>query len=151
MGDEHLPPVPVGLVAARIIEAGLLFHRQAVEFGAHHDGGPVAVLVDRDQSGPAYAFGDLEPERAHFGREPGGRFHFLKRKLGMGVEFLVERVELWIVARDRRLDRLLEIDNVELCVGRQQAGRNQCGGRRQGSDKSIHGVVSLDCVAALSA
>jgi len=45
----------------------------------------------------------------------------------MGVDFLVERVELWIVARDRRLDRFLEIDNVEFCVGRRQGSRNQCG------------------------
>ena len=127
MGDEHLPPVPVGLVAARIVEAGLLFHRQRVEFGAHHDGGPVAIPVDGDQPGPADLLGDLEAERAHLRGEPGGGFHFLKGKFRMGVDFLVERIELWIVARDRRLDRLLETDDIELCVGRQQAGREQCG------------------------
>jgi hypothetical protein len=151
MGDEHLPPVPVGLVAARIIETGLFLHRQAIEFGAHHDGGAVAVLVDRNQPGLADILGDLEAERAHLGGEPGGRFHLLKRKFRMGVEFLVKRIELRIVARERRLDRLFEIDNVELCMGRQQAGRNQCGGRRQGFGKWIHGVVLLECVAVLSA
>jgi hypothetical protein len=36
-------------------------------------------------------------------------------------------------------------------MGRQQAGREQCGGRRQGSDTWIHDVVSLDCIAALGA
>ena len=88
MGDEHLPSVPVGLVAARIVEAGLLFHRQAVEFGAHHDGGSVAIFVNGDQPGLADVLGDLEAERAHLRGEPGGGFHFLKGKFGMGVELL---------------------------------------------------------------
>jgi hypothetical protein len=42
----------------------------------------------------------------------------------MGVEFLVERVELWIVARERRLDRLLEIDDIELCVAGSRLAAN---------------------------
>jgi hypothetical protein len=43
----------------------------------------------------------------------------------MGVEFLVERVELWIVACDRRLDGFLELSDIHLGVGRHQAGREQ--------------------------
>src|SRR5437868_2302184 len=109
MSDEHLPSVPVGLVAARIVEAGLLFHRQAVEFGAHHDGGAVAIPVDGDQPGLADIFGNFEAERAHLRGEPGCGFHFLKGKFGMGVELLVERIELWIVARDRRLIAFLRL------------------------------------------
>jgi hypothetical protein len=56
----------------------------------------------------------------------------------MGVELLVEGIELWIVARERRLDRFLEGDDVEFGVGGQQGRREQGGGCREGSDKSVH-------------
>ena len=123
MGHKRLPAVPAGLVAAGIGKAGFLFHRQRVEFGAHHDGGAIAIFIDGDQPGLAYLLGDIEAERAHFGGELGCGFYFLKGKFRMGVDVLVERVELWIVAFDRRLDRGLETGNIELCVRRQQAGR----------------------------
>src|SRR2546422_11655185 len=71
--------------ASTIVEAGLLLHRQAVEIGTHHNGGPVAVPVDGDQPGLAGILGDVEAERAHLRGEPRGRFHFLKRKLRMGL------------------------------------------------------------------
>ena len=55
VGHECFTSLPGGLVAARIGKAGLLFHRQRIEFGAHHDGGAIAILVDRNQSGLADA------------------------------------------------------------------------------------------------
>ena len=118
MRDKRLLAVPVGLVAACIVEAGFLFHRQRVEFGAHQDGRTVAVLVDRDQSGLADLFGDLEPERAHLGGEFCRGLHLLKGEFGMGVDVLVERVEFWIVGLERFLDRGLERGNVELGMRR---------------------------------
>ena len=99
---------------ARIGKAGLLFHRQRVEFGAHQDRRAVAVLVDRDEAGLADLLGDLEAERAHLGGETGCGFHFLKRQLGMGVDVLVERIERRVVAGDRGLNRSLESGDIKL-------------------------------------
>jgi hypothetical protein len=36
-----------------------------VKFGAHHDGGAIAIFIDGDQPGFAYLLGDIEAERAH--------------------------------------------------------------------------------------
>ena len=114
MRDKRLPAIPWGLVAACIVESGFLLHRQRIEFGAHHDGRTVAVLVDRDQSGLADLFGDLEAECAHLGGELGGGLLLLKGEFGMRMEILVERIQLWIVGLERFLDCGLERGNVHL-------------------------------------
>ena len=141
MGDERLASAPVGFVPARIVEAGLLLHRQAVELGADHDGGPVAIFVDGDQPGYPDLLGHVEAERTHLAGEPRGGIHFLEREFRMGVQLLVERVEFWVIVRDRGLDRFLEPDSVEFGVGRQQGCREQGGGRYEGFDAWMHGTV----------
>ena len=141
MGDESLPPVPDGLVVAGIGKAGLFLHRQRVEFGAHHDGGAVAVLVDRDQPGLADFLGDLEADRAHFGGEFCGGLHLLKSDFGMGVDVLVERVEFWIVAFDRCLDGALQPAHVEFGMGRQRKQAAHRNGGEQRSDKMHHRIA----------
>ena len=67
MIDEGLLPVPVGLVAARIGQSGLLFHRRRIELGPHQNGGAFAIFVDRDKSGLADLFRHLETKRAQSG------------------------------------------------------------------------------------
>ena len=100
MGDEGLAAVPGGLVVTRIRQARLFLHRQSIEFGAHHDGGAVAVPVDRDQPRLADPLGDLEAERTHFSGEICRRLHLPKGNFRMGVDVLVECVELWVVDFD---------------------------------------------------
>ena len=107
MSDEVSRPFQICLVVAGIGQAGLFLHRQRVELGAHHDGRSSAVLVDRDQPGLADFLGDLEADRAHLGGELGGGLLLLEGDLGMGVDVLVERVELRVVALEGGLDRLI--------------------------------------------
>ena len=120
VGHECFTSLPHGLVPARISKAGLLFHRQRIEFGAHHDGGAIAILVDRNQPGVADAFRDLEAHGPHFGSQFGCCLHFLKSEFGVGVNVLVERVEFWIVALERLRDGALQADDVKFGMGMQR-------------------------------
>ncbi len=136
---------------ARVGQPGLLLHRQGVEFGAHHDGGSVAVFIDRHQPGLADLFGHLEAERAHLVGEPRRGLHLLERDLRMRMDVLVERIELRIVGLDGRLDRGPELHRIEL--GACRRGCNHCGsaergGGEQGRDP-CHGGELLRVIAAM--
>ncbi len=116
MRHKRLAALPGRLVVACIGKAGFLFHRQRIEFGTHHDGGTVAILVDRDQAGLADLLGDLEADRAHFISEFGCGLHLLEGDLRMRMDILVKRIEFWVVGFDRFFNRGLEADDVHLRV-----------------------------------
>ena len=128
---KRLATVPFGLDATGIRKIGFLFHRQRVELGAHHDSRAVAVAVDGDEAGPANLFGHLEAERAHFGSQLCRGLHLLEGKFGMGVQILVERVELRIVGLERSLDRRLEARNVHFRIGGRESVDAQRGGHKK--------------------
>src|SRR6516164_6827708 len=129
MGDKGFAPLPNGLVAACVGQAGLLLHRQRVKLGAHHDGRTVAIFVERNQPGLADLLCNLEADRAHLGGEFCGGLLLLEGDLGMGVDVLVERIEFWIFALEGGLDRLLQACDVELRMRRQRnhAAQGKCG------------------------
>jgi hypothetical protein len=117
VGHECFPSLPCGLVTARVGKAGFLFHRQRIEFGAHHDGGAIAVLVDRNQPGLADVLRHLEAQGPHFGGQLGCSLLLLKSDFGVGVDVLVERLEFWIVALERPRDGALQADDVKFSTG----------------------------------
>jgi hypothetical protein len=92
---------------ARVRKAGFLFHRQRIEFGAYHDGGAIAIPVDRNQPGLADVLRHLEAQGPHFGSQFRCRLLLLKSDFGVGVDVLVERLEFCIVALDRPRDGVL--------------------------------------------
>ena len=143
MRHERLTAVPGGLGAACIGKIGFLLHRQRIELGAHHDGRAVAVIIDRDEAGPADFFGHLESECMHLGGEFCGGLHLLEREFGIGVQILVERVEFWIVGLERGLDCSLQARNIHLGIGWQNRSQTQRGGHKQGSCRAVHDVDPL--------
>mmetsp|Transcript_6684 Transcript_6684/g.27966 ORF Transcript_6684/g.27966 Transcript_6684/m.27966 type:complete len:537 (-) Transcript_6684:250-1860(-) len=125
VGDEALAAVGHGLGAARIGQAGLFFHGQRVEFGTNHNGGAGAVLEDRDQPGLADALGHREAQRAHLGRELGGRAHLLEGDLGVAVDVLVERLQRRIGPVDLGVDGAVERGRLRAGVGGQHGQHAQ--------------------------
>ena len=67
--------------------------------------GPGAVPVERDDAGPADAFGHLVAQRPHLGGELGRRARLLEAELGMGVDVLVERVDVRVLGVEAAVDR----------------------------------------------
>jgi hypothetical protein len=72
------------------------------------------------QPGLADLLCNLEADRAHLGGEFCGGLLLLEGDLGVGVDVLVERIELWIFALERGLDRLLQARDVDLRIRRQR-------------------------------
>ena len=89
--------------------------------GLHDAANSIATVVSTGVLRPHHAVAaDSRREgNTEFGQlllhESAGR-NLLPPEFGMGVQLLVERVEFWIVACDRGLDRLLEQDGVDLGV-----------------------------------
>jgi hypothetical protein len=75
------------------LDCCFLFYPQRIEFGAHHNGGAVAIFVDRNQPGLADVLRYLETQGPHFGSQLGCRLLLRKSDFAVGVDILVERVE----------------------------------------------------------
>ncbi len=90
VGGEAFAAFAGGFRATGVGQAGLFFHRQAIEFGTHHHGRAGAVLVDRHDTGLADLFGHREAELAHFRRQLAGGAGFLERQFRVRVQVLVD-------------------------------------------------------------
>ena len=92
MGHRHL--VTVGILdrhGARVVRAGVLLDRKAVQFGPEQHGGAVTVGQDADHPGAADAGLDREAVLLKLVGNPAGCPMLLVGQLGMGVQILIER------------------------------------------------------------
>ena len=124
------------LGVARIAQAGLLLHRQRIEFGAHEHRRARAVAIHRDHAGLTDMLGDGEAQLAHFAREQSGGPVLLKSQFRMRVNVLVECIEMRVVPVEDRVDALPGGGHIENRRRRAQfpcTGKHEKGGQKERS------------------
>ncbi len=89
-----------GLLLAGIGEARLLGDGQRIHVGPDQDDGPRPVLEDSDHADLSDPRGDFRPRLRQLGGDPPGGLVLLERQLGVGMEMLVEGIELVDVRGD---------------------------------------------------
>lgn len=125
--DVDLGSVPLRFDLAGVGQARLFLQGQGVEFGPHQNERSGAVLVDRDNARLVDPLCDLESHLPHQARELGRRACFLIAELRVGVDVLVERVQVWIGLVQHLIDGNARLCGIEGLGGRrgQQGGQNQ--------------------------
>ena len=131
VGHEGRPAVPLGLDVRGVGQARLLLDRQGVELGAHHDHRPGPVAVDGDHAGPADVLGHLEAQRPHLAGEQRRGARLVHGELGVGVDVLVEGLQVRVVGVEPPVDRRLRGRDVERPGGRRGPQQGESGGRNQ--------------------
>ena len=107
---------PAGIGQARFFENG-----KRVHVAAEHDDRAGAVLEDADDARFADAGVRFVAELLEFLGDEGGRLHFLKAELGVGVEVLEDFDEAMFVLIDERADFLGEL-GVRFFIGQRLRG-----------------------------
>ena len=93
--DRHVVAGGVGAARrARVLEPGLLGHRQRVHVGAQPDDRPLAVLDERGDAGLADALLECDAQLRQVLRDHPGRAGLLEGQLRMPVQIDVERFEV---------------------------------------------------------
>ena len=89
--------------------------------GADHNGRPIAIFEDADETVPTDVLGDGEADRPQLlGQALGGLF-FLRGKLGVGVNVLIKFDEV----ADLRFRRLFHFGNEWAWCGNDQSCKNE--------------------------
>ncbi len=103
--DVHMKSVLLGGFRRRgVSEPRHLLHRQGIEIGADEERRTVAVLHHADDAVSTDAGGDIEAEVLEFARDPLRGVGLLERQLGMGVEIVIEALEIAVVLIDRGVE-----------------------------------------------
>ena len=91
-----MPRIIFGANLARVSQAGLLFHRQRVEFGPQHDRRPRAIFQDGNNPRSAHVFRNLITQSSQPARQLCRGLHFMRREFRILMNIHVQRVRLGI-------------------------------------------------------
>ena len=97
--DTSLPSQSSCFAGRRVVEPGLLVHRQPVHVGAHHHRGPVAVLQQRDDAGAADPLVTSKPASRSSRARRAAVCVLHHRQLGMPVEVEEQLSQVGVVVR----------------------------------------------------
>ena len=84
---------------------GFFNYGQRIHVGAHQQGGPRAVFQQSNDAIAAYVFSYFETSLPQFGGHAAGGLGLVKGQLGMGVQMLVQALQIGVISSVGRTGR----------------------------------------------